>query len=157
LGKLLYWMLADRVFDREQHRDPRYNLMGANNERPDYEHVNRILDRMIAADATNRVSNAARAAEGARYTADLMSRGARAIGPGIPQRCDFCKQGAYEHVVQGDNHDANNFGLKPVGSAEWHALVCGTCGHTQLFRADLAQKKDWWGQRRDARFINRLR
>lgn len=155
LGKLLYWMLANRSFDREQHRDARYNLMTENH--PEYEHVNRMLDLMIVADQNRRVSNADRAAAGARHTADLIARGARAIGPDVAQRCDFCKQGFYEHVVKGDNHDANNFGLKPVGSSEWHTLVCGMCGHVQLFRADLAQQKVWWGPRKDANFIHRLK
>ena len=26
LGKVLYWLMAGRVFDREKHRDPRFDL-----------------------------------------------------------------------------------------------------------------------------------
>jgi serine/threonine protein kinase len=156
LGKLLYWMLnGGSVFDREKHRDQRYDLTRGGS-RPEYEHVNELLDRMIVAEPSKRLTHAGKAAEGAREMARRIRLGARPLAIGLPQPCGWCQRANYVHAVEGEPNDANNFGLRPVGNPEFHLLVCPECGHVEMFRADLA-RNPWLGPRRLVNFTGRLR
>lgn len=147
LGKLLFWMLnGGRIFDREQHRSDRWNLLkkyGSNS----FEHVNRLLDKMVQLDPRARYRNAQEAAGAARYVADLLQRGARALGPDLRQSCDFCKQGEYNAVDVRDAVGYHNFvGTYPITGARWRILVCDQCGHVQWFRIEKAKgRQAWWG------------
>ncbi|HET6232517.1 MAG TPA: serine/threonine-protein kinase [Longimicrobiaceae bacterium] len=147
LGKVLYWMLnGGRVFDREQHRTPRWNLL-EKHKRNLYEHINRLLDKMITVEPSERFRTAEEAAGAARYVADLIRRDARALGPDLTQRCDFCKQGDYRAVPMNDGYDYHNFvGGKQISGAMWRVLVCEQCGHVQWFRIENAGGRGaWWG------------
>lgn len=147
LGKILYWLLAGgRVFAREQHRSDSWNLV-ARLSHSRFEHVNRLLDYMITPKLSERYRNGEAAAASIRHVSDLVRKEARAIAPGLPQVCDFCKQGNYKEINLGNNIAVHNFGLAPVGHAQWHALVCEVCGHLQLFRLENAkEKKPFWGR-----------
>jgi serine/threonine protein kinase len=147
LGKLLFWMLnGGRVFDREQHRDPRWDLM-AKFRRNEYEHINRLFDGMITHDPAARTADAGNVAQASRSVADLLRRGARAIGPGLVQVCDFCKQGNYRDTGMKNAVDFHNFvGTQPITGATWRVLVCEQCGHVQWFRIENAKRRhEWWG------------
>lgn len=145
LGKLLYWMVAGgRVFDREQHRTPRWNLASTGDSRV-FEHINRLLDRMIVLDPNARFKNADEVAAAVRKTAALISRGARALSPGIPESCDFCRQGVYRDTKIRDASDYHNFvGSYPIAGSMWRTLICNECGHVQWFRIEAAKQSDWW-------------
>jgi serine/threonine protein kinase len=146
LGKLLFWMLnGGSVFDRERHRDDHWNLL-LKNKNNDYEHINRLLDKMIVQDPHARFQTARVAAGAVRHVADLLRRGARAISPELRQQCDFCKQGEYETIVA-DALGYNNFvGTRQISGSDWRILVCDQCGHVQWFRIEKAKgRKNWWG------------
>lgn len=145
LGKLLYWMLSGgRVFDREQHRAEKWDLIRKYDLNV-YEHINRLLDKMIIYDPSERFKTAEQAAYAARYVADLLRKNARALGPGLSQHCDFCKQGEYESVDVRDHGFHSFFGTHPISGAEWRILVCKQCGHVQWFRIERAdQRNTWW-------------
>lgn len=146
LGKLLYWMLAGgRVFDREQHMDPRYDLARRDNGNPILEHVNRMLDKMIAADPRGRFADASAARNAARFAGDLLARNVRVLSRDLPQECAFCRFGRYVPVQMSDPTDVRNFGITPVATSQWRALVCEHCGNVQLFRPDHSAKRTWWG------------
>ncbi len=147
LGKLLFWMLyGGRVFDREQHRAPRWNLLEKYKQNG-YEHINRLLDNMIVLEPSKRYRTAQEAAGAARHVADLIWRDARALGPGLYQQCDFCKQGIYREVRMADGTDYHSFiGTYPISGAIWRILVCDQCGHVQSFRIEHAKgRANWWG------------
>jgi serine/threonine protein kinase len=146
LGKLLYWMLSGgRIFAREQHREPKWNLLDRFRDNR-YEHVNRLLDQMITDDSEDRLRDASRTASEVREVAKLFEIGARALGPGLEQPCDFCRQGTYLDVPVSNLSDHRTFfGVPPMPGAEWRVLVCGECGNVQTFRVDLARRREeWW-------------
>ncbi len=147
LGKLLFWMLyGGRVFDREQHRVERWNLRTKMQDNS-FEHINRLLDRMIVLDTSRRFRNAEEAAGAARHVAGLLRRNARAMSPELEQPCDFCRQGTYQAIRMKDGHDYHNFvGTAPISGAKWRVLVCDQCGHVQWFRIESAKgRATWWG------------
>jgi serine/threonine protein kinase len=146
LGKLLYWMLSGRVFSREKHRDLKWDLKGADDivgwENPYMEHVNHLLDYMIVADIEQRRHIDAILLL-LKRTIRLVEKEFNPIGRGIPQRCYYCGHGQYVSRVAG--RDTGNFGLgEPVNNADWRMFVCDICGHVQIFRVDMAQRKEWW-------------
>jgi serine/threonine protein kinase len=146
LGKLLFWMLNEgRVFDREQHRNEQWDLR-KKYEHNAYEHVNVLLDKMIAHDPRLRFRSADYAAGAARHVADLFRRGARALSPSLTQQCDFCKQGDYSPVDMSGYGYHNFVGADLIRGSEWRVLVCDQCGHVAWFRIEGAKgKKNWWG------------
>lgn len=147
LGKLLYWLIAGgSVFDREQHRDPRYDLTKKPGTVLELEHINLLLDRMIATDPKARFVDARSAAEEIRLTADRIRRGARVLRPDVTQLCAFCKDGEYRSIAADNAVHVKNFGLIPVAGAQWRILACRKCGNIQLFRPDSVKGKQWWGQ-----------
>jgi hypothetical protein len=109
------------------------------------EHVNRMLDNMITPDPRARYADASVAAEAARFAADLLVRDVRVLAADLPQECSFCRFGRYAPVRMEDAHDVRNFGITPVASSQWKALVCNHCGNVQLFRPDHTDKHTWWG------------
>ena len=146
LGKLLYWMLSGgRIFAREQHRTPKWNLLDRFDDNR-YEHVNRLLDEMITHDSEDRFRDASLAAAAVRDVANLFKIGALALGPGLKQSCDFCKQGTYVDVPVSHGVDHRNFfGVARLSGAMWRVLVCSECGNVQTFRVDLAKRRgEWW-------------
>lgn len=144
MGKLLYWMLTGRVFDREKHRHEDWRIGRADLPMPIYELVNQLLDRMIAADPWGRYQSALAVAEAVRGVLRIDSAGGHAIGLGIQQICSFCANGIYEWVADpfADRERAStaaaNFGLKMVGNPMWMILICPTCSNVQIFRPDHA-------------------
>lgn len=59
LGKLLYWLLARRSFDREAHRDARFDLTtGDRHQDSEIEIVYELLDKSIALDPRSRFVDA---------------------------------------------------------------------------------------------------
>lgn len=148
LGKVLYWMLSGRIFSREKHRLPQWDLkeqnenslLGWNNIY--MEHVNRLLDLMITDDPASRrsVHNISLLL---RDATRLIEKEYSPIAPDIRQPCAYCGQGIYVLKAK-DNTDTYNFGFQPIGAPNWRIMVCNTCGHVQSFRLDFAQRKDWW-------------
>jgi serine/threonine protein kinase len=147
LGKLLYWLIGGgQVFNREQHRDQRWNLTFICQD-PSLEHVNRLLDQMIVYEPGQRLQFASQVARRARDVARLLRGGYRAVSPNIPQLCTYCGEGNYHLVARGNDTSIYNFGLNRVGQANWRVLACNQCGHVQFFRVDYAQRKEWWGEK----------
>ena len=148
LGKILYWLLSGRVFSREKHQDPQWDLKGQNLDSPlswnniYLEHVNRLLNLMIVNDKDQRrsVDNILVLS---RQVTRLVQKEFTPISKDIKQPCLYCGYGVYV-VRAADNDQTRNFGLNAVGSPDWRILVCDYCGHVQLFRLDWADKKQWW-------------
>ncbi len=152
LGKLLYWLFSGgKVFSREKHRDPKWDLKGKNVDsflgwRNIYlEHVNRLLDLMVVANPEDRrtVDNVLILARRAKR---LVEKEYTPLVPGMRQPCTYCGSGYY--VLHAKNNDlaVQNFGFNLVGVPDWRILTCSECGHVQVFRVDFANRKNWWQQ-----------
>jgi serine/threonine protein kinase len=158
LGKVLYWMLTGRVFDREDHRLERYRLEGEDPGGAEYELVNQLLDRTIVHDPMRRYLGVELLVAAVEGLIRVVLAGGRAITLSVPHRCLFCAQGDYmvavntlnewdpgtpgrnDVVTKGRAHDL--FGLQSTGSPAWLILVCRSCGHVQLFRPDLLSEAE---------------
>ena len=149
LGKLLYWLISGgKIFSREKHREPNVNLVSLFQfQDPGLEHVNRILDQMIVSEPDQRLQFVSQVAKSIHKAIRLLKHDYRAVSPDIPQRCTYCGEGVYKIMAKGIDVSVENFGLKRAGAADWRIMVCDQCGHVQLFRIDLAERKDWWGRR----------
>ncbi len=152
LGKLLYWLFSGgKVFSRERHRIPQWDLKGKNDDsflgwtNIYLEHVNRLLDLMVVPNPEDRrtVDNILILARRART---LVEKEFTPIVPGMPQPCTYCGTGYYALQAKGHDLAVRNFGFELVGAPDWRILVCTECGHVQVFRVDLANQKDWWRQ-----------
>jgi serine/threonine protein kinase len=153
LGKLLYWLLSEKVFSREKHREPELDLKGlkrwtgrtATEEHWDniyMEHVNRLLDRMIVANPEER-PDVHRVLQMSKDVVRLVQKEFNPIAKGIQQPCTYCGYGYYELRAAG-RKEGEMFGFSLVGPSDWRILVCNKCGHVQLFRVEFAERKDWW-------------
>lgn len=149
MGKILYWLLSGgKSFSREKHRQRNWDLkdwnedslLGWNNIY--MEHVNRILDFMIAEDPQQRrdLDNICILT---RRAAKLIEKERPPISKSIRQPCQYCGQGFYVMRAK-DNISVHNFGFTPIGAPDWRILVCNTCGHVQAFRVEMADMKEWW-------------
>ena len=130
LGKLLYWLMSNgKIFSREKHRDPRYDLVILTNN-PKMEHVNRSLDRMIRAKPEDRYKSARDVLADVRTLRRIIHDGYNAVSRTLTQICTYCGLGNYS-----PHETSNEYGL---------LLICGQCGHNQRFSIDTATRKDWW-------------
>lgn len=153
LGKVLYWLISGNIFDREKHREKRWDLRGWNEvARGGFgdwtnvylEHVNRILDRMIQYDPADRfhLDSILLLVDQAIH---LIQREYNPIAKDIWPPCKYCGQGQYELRVKGsDAEKLKPFGIGPIGEADWRILVCNSCGHIQTFRIEQASRREWW-------------
>jgi serine/threonine protein kinase len=152
LGKLLYWLLSGRVFNREKHRDRDWDLMGWDSERRQcknvyMEHVNRLLDKMIVDKPEGRWS-VEEVLSRIEDVTRLVQNKFTPVADDIPQPCLYCGQGQYRPVAIRNNEVRNYGGLTKAAAVTslWRDMVCDTCGHVQTFRLDMAPKKgqEWW-------------
>lgn len=144
LGKMLYWMMAGRVFNREKHRHAAYDLTrGA--ESADIFFVYDVLDAALVADHRRRLQTVHELARLAEVAMARIEAGAHVLDLNVPQKCDFCALGRYKHVASTavGNHTVKNFGLNPAGTCEWLILACDHCGHVQMFRLDAGREGAW--------------
>jgi serine/threonine protein kinase len=145
LGKLLYWMLTGRVFAREKHRDPTFDVTKGNDTRS-YHFVNELLDRMIVAQPDARFKDANAVADAVEDVLHRIESNAHVIDITVPQHCIYCGKGSYEVT-----DFAKFFGtsvLRPGGFQTQDdispILVCNYCGNVQMFRPDMGKNKDAW-------------
>ncbi len=156
LGKVLYWMLAGKIFDREDHRLEQYKLENRDLAGPEYELVNQLLDKAIVKDPLRRYLGAETLAAAVNGLVGVVLAGGHAITLDVPHRCLFCAQGDYTVVVNTlndwypgappHNFDVTTgrahelFGLQSKGNPAWLILVCRACGNVQIFRPDLVSE-----------------
>lgn len=153
LGKLLYWMISGgRYLPRESHREIDRNLAEIFRkpvrESFRFEHINRLLDVMITEERYKRLSGGRELVDQIRHVRGLIKDGYRIVTGNrrSQQRCTYCGQGFYRIEVQGEANAVRSYGIEPIGGADWRILVCTTCGHVQLFRADKAGRREWWSE-----------
>ena len=147
LGKVLYWLLAGRIFAREKHREADFDLTKSNAIVPNFL-VYELLDRMIVADPGQRLRDGGEVLREVDSVIERVEARAHVVSLDAPQPCLFCGVGHYRPAVtygdDGSNSAAvHNFGLTPV-TAHWLILVCDYCGNVQLFRPDIHHVEARW-------------
>jgi serine/threonine protein kinase len=161
LGKVLYWMLAGRVFDREMHRHQRFDLT-KDQTKPDYFFIYELLDKMIVEDPAKRLANANEVTESVEEIIHRIEIRAHHIDLSTPQHCNYCGKGFYKPVVDDPPEQENlfpknypmteRFGLpQPEGYRGpstwwpmWLILVCDYCGNVQMFRPEYTGNRNVW-------------
>jgi serine/threonine protein kinase len=155
LGKILYWLMAGRVFDREKHRDPKWLLTGELFDLPDYKvaefaFVNELLDRSIVDEPSKRFADATHFRANLDRAIWRIQRHTHTLDMAEPQICNFCGIGYYKDVGNSALRDqpygydeVERFGIRHMDSAQWLVLWCNHCGHTETFRYDRLRNMPW--------------
>jgi len=155
LGKILYWLFRRQVFAREKHREPKWDLTSKQRDLKDTERyelsfVNELLDKTIAPDPADRLSNANQLGAHVDRAIWRIQGHAHVLDLREVQICDFCGIGHYQAVgdtTKGDEQygvdDAKRFGASRVDGAHWLVLWCNHCGHVQHFRTDTLHPNPW--------------
>lgn len=152
LGKVLYWMLAGKVFDREVYRAPKYDLTKGQTT-PDLFFIYDLFDRMIVESPGGRLANAGEVSEAVDVIIRRIEMGAHHIDLLTPQACSYCGLGFYQKVLdasretKGTEVDSavRNFGFYGgINDPVWLVLACDHCGNVQIFRPDFAKDKKVW-------------
>jgi serine/threonine protein kinase len=161
LGKLLYWMFAGRVFAREKHREPEWNLVRDHPREPDLYFVNGLLDQAVVHDPSKRIQFAFDLAREVKQVMEILSHDGHHLDVDSPQICGYCRVGCYrvqldEWAHGGAGQQAiHQYGLRPQLS-RWLILCCDHCGNLQMFRPDLAGGgSKWQGLKSPAEFPGR--
>jgi serine/threonine protein kinase len=129
LGKLLYGMLSSgNKIARSSHRAEDNNIVTL---RHNYwlEHVNALLDRMLAEPARERLQSVR---DVIRATSEVLNLVDGQFNPLnlAEQRCLYCGVGAYL-VVRYSSFEY--YGIRPMNEHTQRVLRCPNCGHIQLF------------------------
>lgn len=155
LGKILYWLIAGRIYDREKHRTSNWSLTGKLVDAPDYKRadlafVNELLDRSVTQEPGVRFSDANHFRANLDRAIWRIQRHAHVLDLTEPQICNFCGIGEYKDVgnsMLGSEpfgyDDVERFGIRHVGGAKWLVLWCNHCGHVETFRIDLLRRSPW--------------
>jgi serine/threonine protein kinase len=151
LGKLLYWMLAGRSFDREVHRHPRFDLTGVQAQ-PAIYFIYDFLDQTIVEAPEKRLQTADEAHQAVEMIIRRIAMNAHHVDPSAPQLCMYCGKGHYQRVVDAlagtpqAQDRLYGFGVNfSVGSNHdgWLIMLCDFCGNVQFFRPFGANKDVW--------------
>jgi serine/threonine protein kinase len=147
LGKLGYWLFSGKIYNRERHRDPQFDLSAVGSEHWRY-FFNDFLDRATAVAPTERLQTTAEVRLAFQKVRNAMSHETRYLDIAIDQKCIFCRTGTYKTMhnsATGSDHPSalNDFGFQAVGNPKALIMVCESCGNTQIFRRDLCNKWSW--------------
>jgi serine/threonine protein kinase len=147
LGKVLYFMLSGgRMFNREIHREPDWNLVEISRDIR-LEHINNLLDHMLTIKPVDRYSASDVRKEASEIKRLIEGEYAPLEGHIRTTRCKFCGRGYYQTIVHSDEGYMHFFGFSSSaiqgGGRGWRVMVCDICGHVEFFRMDGARNK-WW-------------
>lgn len=150
LGKVLYWILAGRVFDREEQHNPKFDLTQGQTD-PDIFFIYDLLNRMIVHDPRKRFAGAGEVAAAVDEAVRLIEVRAHLLDLRVPQPCNYCSRGLYKAVADTTSltdrsgvADVHNFGFTIVGRPLMLILVCDYCSNVQMFRPDLSGNRSAW-------------
>ena len=137
LGKVLYWLMSGgHIFSREKHRDQEFDLKTVTDNLY-MEHVNSVLDKMILVQPSERLP-LDRVRESLPHISRLVVREYNPVGPRVEARCNYCGIGRYALRAQDTDSVSTYFGRAGL-PGDWRILVCNYCGHSEIFRPDIAR------------------
>lgn len=147
LGKILYWLFKGKIFDRERHRDERYDLTKENPKRK-YYLINEFLDKMIVEKPDNRLDDAIIVLDNLNILIRRIKTGKNCIDINCPQICIYCGLGEYKpvsnkpHIMYGKTTMEGYFNFPDDG--KWILFQCDHCLNIQLFRPILKDVPNRW-------------
>lgn len=95
LGKLLYWLLAGRLFDREKHMHERWDLR-VDAENPAILTIyDELFSRTIVEDPAGRFSNGTELWDATKSVIETLEKEGRYLDADVPSSCLFCGIGKY--------------------------------------------------------------
>ena len=95
LGKLLYWLLAGKLFDREKHTHERWDLR-INAENPAILTIyDEIFSKTIVEDPDGRFANGTELWKATRNVIETLEKEGRYLDADVPSSCLFCGIGKY--------------------------------------------------------------
>jgi serine/threonine protein kinase len=149
LGKIAYWLFAGRIYNRERHRDPQFDLTKQGSDSWRY-YLNDYLDKATHHNPDARPKTTAQLIVEFEQVRRAIRDEIRYLDLALDQKCAFCGTGTYRIVVKSLDSDNNaqvhNFGFAPVGAPKWLIVVCDRCGNVQTFRKDLCKEWAWKGR-----------
>jgi serine/threonine protein kinase len=153
LGKVLYWICAGKIFDRELHHHPRFDLTKEQTV-PDMFFIYDLFDETIVEDPSKRLTDANEVAEAVGSIIKRIEMDAHHIDLTTPQACNYCGVGFYKKVIdsppgkQSAQDHMYGMGINiSTSNHYWMLLVCDHCGNVQWFRPDYAKDKNIWTRR----------
>lgn len=158
LGKILYWLVANRkIFNREKHRNEHYDLT-IQNKTAALAFIYQLLDGSIKPEPTERAySDGEQLLSAVQKTIGRIATMAHAVDRDIAQDCTYCGAGTYQVLAEGQPAE-QGFAYKasyPLGITlnnvasyddhRWLVMACDYCGNLQWFRMDQAKRnpKAW--------------
>src|SRR5262249_4132395 len=147
LGKLLYWLIAGKIFDREKHRDEKYDLTKSQKDAAIF-FIYELLDKMILFETRSRLQHANIIAEEVEKIIRRFLMSAHPIDINSPHECTYSGIGQYNFTLyhRGNEEVSYLLGINGSGDPSWLILICDHCGNVQIFRPDLTNDKDVWGK-----------
>lgn len=147
LGKVAYWLFAGKIYAREKHREPQFDISKEGNGESWRYFLNDFLDNVTDPNPARRPKGAAEALIAFKDVVTAIRDHVRYLDLRIEQRCAFCRSGTYRIAVNtiksGNPTEVHNFGFSSVGNAKWLIMCCDRCGNVQAFRKDTARKWSW--------------
>ncbi|HWQ34419.1 MAG TPA: serine/threonine-protein kinase [Blastocatellia bacterium] len=156
LGKVLYWMMAGRIFSREKHREAAFDLTTGQRDSAVFL-IYDLLDKTIVFDKSKRFTDADKLADAVDTVIRRIEMKAHAIDLNAPQPCNYCGIGAYEIIINPYTRDQYNlqqdqvsrflhiqYADNDIQREAWLVFACDYCGNIQIFRPDKAKNRDIW-------------
>lgn len=146
IGKIGYWLFSGKIYNREKHRDPQFDLTKQGTDAWRY-FFNDFLDKVTAHEPEDRPQVTVALINEFDQVRCAMMDDVRYLDLKIDQVCMFCKSGTYRvslNALDGANAASiEDFGFKAVGKPMWLLMCCNQCGNMQSFRKDLCEKWSW--------------
>lgn len=144
LGKILYWMLAGRIFDREKQNDESWDLRKVYKE-PAYNFIYNLFDNTIILNPEERLQDANAVTLMVEEIIKKVETNARSLDFKAEHQCLFCGTGFYEKYIEFDYVDGkrqmaweNAANIIGFDWNKWNTtkifLICHNCGNEQTFR-----------------------
>jgi len=141
LGKLIYWMLSGGYESAREDLRSRSLVMELGDER--FEHVHALLDKMVVQEPERRIG-IDRVREELIATAKLVIGNYAPLRPRAGIKCRFCGIGYYQQRPSRAGYPISELGLSLPAGSDVRVLVCGNCGHVELFKFEGLADKSWW-------------
>lgn len=95
MGKLLYWLFAGRVFDREKHELPDWDLRTTSDDYALLTIYDRLFRKTIVEDREQRFANATDLLQATKDVLEMLRKEGRYLDSNVPSSCIFCGIGKY--------------------------------------------------------------
>lgn len=147
LGKIAYWLFAGKIYNREKHRSPQFDLARLGQDA--WRHFfNDFLDRATNPNPDDRPQLTAELIPEFEKVRLAMTDITKYLDLNVEQICVFCKSGTYKILLNGlDGKNATgieDYGYRAIGrNPLWLLMSCRHCGNIQTFRKDLCEKWAW--------------